>query len=99
MKILWDKVNGKRRRGRQKKRQEDNIKKGTGMDIVSSTRAVVNGTRWRRIVAKSSVAPQRPCKVMEKTRLVLEKSCYWGMLIHLNFAPILQRETNFEILC
>ena len=37
--ILQCKVNGKRRRGRQKKRWEDNIKEWTGMVYASSTRA------------------------------------------------------------
>ena len=35
----------KRKRGRQKKRWEDNIKEWTGMDFASSTRATENRTR------------------------------------------------------
>ena len=52
-------VNGKRRRGRQKKRWEDNIKECTGMDFSISTGAAKTGQD-----GKSSVVPQRPCKVM-----------------------------------
>ena len=40
--ILQGKVKGKRKRGRQKKRFEDNIKKWTGMDFASSARAAEN---------------------------------------------------------
>ena len=43
--------------GRQKKKCEDNIKNWTGMDFASSTRAAENRTRWKEIVAISSVVP------------------------------------------
>ena len=55
---------GKKRRGRQKKRWEDNIKERTGMDFASSTRAAENRTRWKGIVSNSSVVLRRPSKVM-----------------------------------
>ena len=57
-------VKGKRKRERQKKRWEDNIKEWTGMDFASSTRTAENRTRWKGIVAISSVVPRRPSKVM-----------------------------------
>ena len=57
-------MKGKRKRGRQKKRWEDNIKEWTGMDFVSSTRAAENRTKWKGIVANSSVVSRRPSKVM-----------------------------------
>ena len=57
-------VKGKRKRGRQKKRWEDNIKEWTGMYFASSTRTAENWTRWKGIVANSSVVPRRPSKVM-----------------------------------
>ena len=47
----------KENRGRQKKRWKDNIKEWTEMDFASSTRAAENGTRWKGIVANSSVVP------------------------------------------
>ena len=50
-------MKGKRKRGRQKKRWEDNIKEWTGMDFASSTRAAENRSRWKGIVANSSVVP------------------------------------------
>ena len=62
--ILQGLVKGKRKRGRQKKRWEDNIKEWTEMDFASSTRTAENRTRWKGIVANSSVVPRRPSKVM-----------------------------------
>ena len=62
--ILQGTVKGKRKRGRQKKRWEDNIKEWTGMEFASSTRAAENRSRWKGIVANSSVVPRRPSKVM-----------------------------------
>ena len=43
--ILQGTVKGKRKRGRQKKRWEDNVKEWTGMDFASSTRAAENRSR------------------------------------------------------
>ena len=63
--ILQGTVKGKRKRGRQKKRWEDNIKEWTGMDLASSIRAAENRSKWKGIVANSSVVPRRPPKVME----------------------------------
>ena len=62
--ILQGTVKGKRKRGRQKKRWEDNIQEWTGMGFASSTRAAENRSRWKGIVANSSVVPRRPSKVM-----------------------------------
>ena len=62
--ILQGTVKGHRKRSRQKKRWEDNIKEWTGMDFVSSSRAAENRTSWKAIVANSSVVPRRPSKVM-----------------------------------
>ena len=43
--ILQGTVTGKRKRGRQKKRSEDNNKEWTGMDFASSTRVAKNRAR------------------------------------------------------
>ena len=53
--IIQGIVKGKRKRGRQKKRWINNIKEWTGMDFASSNRAAENRTRWKGIVANSSV--------------------------------------------
>ena len=62
--ILQVTVRGKRRKGRQKKRWEDNIKERTGVDLTSSTRAAADRIRWKGIVVKTSVVPQQPHKIM-----------------------------------
>ena len=57
--ILQGTVQGGRR-GRQKKRWEDNIKEWTHLSFIESQRAAENKERWRLIVKRSSVVPQRP---------------------------------------
>ena len=57
-------MKGKRKRGIPKKKWEDNIKEWTGMDFASLARAAVNRTRWKGIVANTSVVPRQPSKVM-----------------------------------
>ena len=59
-------VRGGRRRGRQKKRWEDNTKEWTGMEFADSKRAVENRETWRELVRKSSMVPQRSLRVMGK---------------------------------
>ena len=58
--ILQDTVKGGRRQGRQKKRWEGNIREWTGLEFGMSQRAVENMEKWRRLIAKLSVVPQRP---------------------------------------
>ena len=43
-------MKGKGKRGRQKKRWEDNIKEWTGMDFASSTRAAENRTKRKGLL-------------------------------------------------
>ena len=57
-------MKGKRKTDRQKKRWEDTIKEWTGMDFGSSTRTAESKSRWKGIVANSSVVPRQPSKVM-----------------------------------
>ena len=54
-----------RRQGRQKKRWEDNIREWTGLEFGKSQRAVESREIWRKLVAKSSVVPQRPSRLRE----------------------------------
>ena len=58
--ILQGTVKGGRRQGRQRKRWEDNIREWTGLEFGKSQRAVENREKWRRLVVKSHVVPQRP---------------------------------------
>ena len=57
--ILQGTVKGGRRQGRQRTRWEDNIREWTGLEFGKSQRAVENREKWRNLVAKSSVVPQR----------------------------------------
>jgi len=57
--ILQGTVPGSRKRGRQKKRWEDNIKEWTGLNLAEAIRAAEDRDRWRRIVDEVMV-PQRP---------------------------------------
>ena len=56
--ILQGTVKGGRRRGRQRKRREDNIREWTGLEFGKSQRAVESKEKWRKLVAKSSAVPQ-----------------------------------------
>ena len=58
--ILQGTVKGGKRQGRQRKRWEDNIREWTGLEFGKSQRAVENREKWRKLVAKSYVVPQRP---------------------------------------
>ena len=58
--ILQGTVKGGRRHDRQRKRWEDNIREWTGLEFAKCQRAVENREKWRKLVAKSSVVPQRP---------------------------------------
>ena len=59
-------MKGGRRHGRQSKRWEDNIREWTGLELGKSQRAVENREKWRKLVVKSSVVPQRPSRFRER---------------------------------
>ena len=63
--ILQGTVKGGRRQDRQRKRWEDNIREWTGLEFGKSQRAVENREKWRKLVAKSSVVPQRPSRLRD----------------------------------
>ena len=66
--ILQCTMKGGRRRGRQKekkKRLEDDKREWTGLEFAKSQRAVGNREKWRKLVVKASVVPQRPPAVKE----------------------------------
>ena len=50
-------MKGKRKRGRQKKRWEDNIKEWTGMDFASSTRAAENRSNVKGLLQIHLLCP------------------------------------------
>ena len=53
------------RQGRQKKRRKDDIREWTGLVFAKSQKAVGNGEKRRKLVAKSSVVPQRPSRLRD----------------------------------
>ena len=69
--ILQGAVKGGRRQGKQRKRWEDNIREWTGLEFGKSQGAVENREQWRKLVAKSSVVPQRPSRL---------RDCWWWWL-------------------
>ena len=63
--ILQGTEKGGRRQSGQRKRREDNIREWTGLEFGKSQRAVENREKWRKLVAKSSVVPQRPSRLRD----------------------------------
>ena len=74
--ILQGTVKGGRRQSRQKKRWEDSTREWTDLEFAESQRAVENREKWRKLVVKSSVAPQRPprLRAVSYTHLTLPTS-------------------------
>ena len=58
--ILQGTMKWKKRQGRQRKRWEDNIREWTGLEFGKENRE-----KWRKLVAKSSVVPQRPSRLRD----------------------------------
>ena len=63
--LLQGTVEGARRRGRQKKRWNDNIQEWTGMKFGDSLRAKEDREGWKGIVATSSVQSRRPPRLRD----------------------------------
>ena len=59
-------VKGRRRQGRQRKRWDDNIRDWTGLKLAKSQRAAENREKWRKLIVKSSVVPQRPQRLRDR---------------------------------
>ena len=64
--ILQGTVRGGRRQDRERKWWEDNVREWTGLELAKSKRAVENQENWRKLVAKSSVVPQRPLRLRNR---------------------------------
>ena len=60
-------MKGKRKKGRPKKRWEENIKEWTWGILLAQTRAAEDKSKWKGNVVV--IHDQRPCKVKSKTRL------------------------------
>ena len=63
--ILQGTVQGGRK-GRQRKKWEDNIMEWTGLEFAKCQRAMENREKWRKLVVKSSVVPQRPSRLRDR---------------------------------
>ena len=63
--ILQGTVKGSKRRRRQKKRWEDNIKEWMGMGLGDSLRAAEDREGWRGIIATSSVVLRQPPRLRD----------------------------------
>ena len=59
-------MKGGRGQGRQKKRREDHVREWTDLEFAKSQRAVENREKWRKLVVKSSVVPQRPSRLRDR---------------------------------
>ena len=64
--ILQGSVKGGTRRGKQKKRREDNIREWTGLEFTKSQRAVETREKWKKLDVKSSEVPQRPSRLGDR---------------------------------
>ena len=64
--ILQGTVKGTRRRGRQRKRREDNTKHWPGLEFSESVRAVEDIVGWRRTVETSTVVPRRSSRLTDR---------------------------------
>ena len=64
--VLQGTLQGGRRRGRQKKRWEDNIPEWTDMTLDAAMRKGERREEWRELVARSSVAPQRSTRLWDR---------------------------------
>ena len=63
--ILQGTVKWGRRQCRERMRWEDNIREWTGLELGKSQRAVENREKWRKLVARPSVEPQRPSRLRD----------------------------------
>ena len=59
-------VQGRRRRGRQRKRWEDNIKEWTGLEWNIILRKAENREEWKKLVVKSPVVSQRSARLRDR---------------------------------
>ena len=78
--ILQDTDKGARRRGRQRKRWEDNIKEWTGLDFSETQRVADDGKKWKQLIASSSVVPQRHYGIDDDDDdddLAVDSGAYW----------------------
>ena len=64
--ILQGTVQGGRRKGRQKKRWEDNISEWIGLGLGVALRKAEDREEWRKVVAPSSLMPKRSFRLRDE---------------------------------
>ena len=64
--ILQGTVKWGRRQGRQKKRGENNIRELAGVEFAKSQRAEENREKWKKLLVKLFVVPQRPSRLRDR---------------------------------
>ena len=64
--ILQGTVQGGRRRGRQRKRYEDNIKDGNRLGWNIILRKAESRKEWRKLVVNFTVVPQRSARLQDR---------------------------------
>ncbi|KAK2177529.1 hypothetical protein NP493_584g01029 [Ridgeia piscesae] len=64
--IMQGAVQGGRRRGREKKRWEDNMPEWTGMTLGAAMGKAETREEWRELVAMLPVAPQRSSRLRDR---------------------------------
>ena len=57
---------GKKTRQTEQEVWEDNIREWTGLEFAKSQRAMENRGKWRKLIAKSSVVPQRSSRLRNR---------------------------------
>ena len=62
-----------RGKGRQKKRWEDNIPEWTGLGLGEALRQVEDREEWRKVVARSSLMPQRSFRLRDERVTILHQ--------------------------
>ena len=64
--ILQGTAQGGRRKGRQKKRWEDNISEWTGLGLDGALRKAEDREEWRKVVVRSSLIPRRSFRLRDE---------------------------------
>ena len=94
--ILLGTVKGGRRQGKQKKRWEDNTREWTGLEFAKFQKAVEkNKEKWRKLLGKSSVVPQRPSR--SKDRLADDEEFGRILVLRSDYRKYLRVKLSFRL--
>ena len=65
-KIHLARLSERGKKTRQTEEEVENIRQWTGLEFAKSQRAKENRKKWRKLVVKSSVVPQRPSRLRDR---------------------------------